>query len=901
MANNDINTRYYSNRAIQRTSQSQAMLGIYVGIIRSPLDEHRSGRYEVEIPALNKGGEKSTTYPCFWTSPFAGSTNPDKVGKDQESYLDTLKSYGLWMPPPDEGNMVLVAFGDGSQKLGFIISCLFPDRLTHMVPGMPAGKSYSDPSMLMPVAEKNKYDERVTNNDAIRPLHVDIAEGIVKQGLINDPLRGAGTSGARRADINDVYGILTPGPKDPDNKDKGHRLGGHQFVMDDNLKSRLIRLRTAGGNQLLMDDTSGVVYIINRKGTAWFEMNTYGDVYLHSEGTIAMRAKGNFDLRADKNINIEAGQNVHIKAAGDNTGDTYLGIPDLGALGIPPLGNGGSVNIEGTADLSLYAGLNTQLTANGGDVDISAGSRIAATASGPLGVDLLAATGPIKMQSTLPTSVLSAAGFNVTSGAPTSVTAPMILLNSGGPPAIPAVPAITASQIGTNEMEDNPRDPPEFDREAAMQGKTAAPTAGERTGTKDKIKTIVSKLITTEPFKGHASYDPVEEAGKAPAPDPSLIAKLPSAAVDMSGKPVNVNTPNGYLAGTGYTDQNGNPITGGASQAVDQVQGLYNSAKGTVDGAIDAATDAAKAAAGDLTGAIPSFEGMGDIAGNLQALANFDLASIQGLAGLVAGLQIALPPIRFPTSNAMAQKVIGAAKQLSEMEAQLSQFALDALNLPVDLDLPKIANMKNKIQQAVAQAQNGAQLGQLLKEQGIEMIPDGAGTIFQDAAGNKIIDFSSGLGPAGATLGLVGDLNQSFTDIQSAVTTPLSGNETLAISNFARQIGTENFLKSDVLTKLNGLNEIDSSNTIGYAVAKGNVLREMQSWQTAPNAPGESPVVQPALKGMRRFEAILFQCPDDMDTSSFIDTAGYLPGGANFEELADRLQAALDAHVGGTG
>jgi len=897
ISNNDVGGRYYSNRSQKAADSAHPLMGIYVGIIRSPLDQHRSGRYEVEIPSLNKGGEDSTTYPCFWTSPFAGSTNPNKVGKNIESYTDTLKSYGLWMPPPDEGNLVLVAFGDGNSKLGYIISCIFPDRMTHMVPGMPAGKSYSDPSMLMPVAEKNKFDERVTHNDATRPLHVDIAEGIVTQGLINDPLRGAGTSGMRRGDINDVYGILTPGPKDPDNKETGHRLGGHQLIMDDKLDSRLVRLRTAGGNQLLMDDTSGIVYIINRKGTAWLELNTYGDIYMHSEGTIAMRAKGNFDLRADKNINIEAGQNVHIKAAGDNSGDQYLGIPDVGALGIPPLGNGGDVRIEGTADLSLYAGLNTQLTANGGDVDISAGSRVAATASGPLGMDLLAATGPIKMQSTLPTSVLSAAGFNVTSGAPTSIIAPLILLNSGGPPAIPALPAIAAPQIGTNEHEDNPKDPPKFDRDAAMEGKTSAPTAGERTGKKDKIKTIVSKLITTEPFKGHAKYDPVAESGKAPAPDPKLIEQLPAAAVDMSGKPVNVNTPNGYLKGTGYTDENGNPITGGASQAVDQVQGLYDKAQGVAQGAVDAATGAVKDAAGDLAAGIPNFEAMGDIAGNLKALSEFDLAAISGLAGLVAGIQIALPPIRFPTTNALAQKVIGVAKQLKEMEAQLKQFALDSLNLPMDLDFPKIANMKNKIQQAVAQAQNGAQLGQLLSESGIQMIQDGPGTIFQDAAGNKLVDFAGGLGPAGATLGLVGDLTQSFNDISSAVKTPLTANETLAMSNFARQIGTENFLKSDVLSKLNGLSNIDASNTIGYAVAKGNVLREMQSWKTAPNAPGESPVIQPGLAGMRRFESILFQCPDDMDVTSYITDAGYLPGSANFDDLADRLQAALDAHT----
>ena len=753
----DLNTneRYYSNRAIKRESNTSPLLGIYVGKIVKIIDTDRTCRYDVTIPSLNKEGAKNETYPCFWTSPFAGSTRQDKIGTAIEDSDQTMKSYGFWAAPPDEGNMVLVAFGDGNSKMGYIISCLFPDKFNHMIPGIPAGKSYGDPSLLMPVAEKNKRDEKLTHNDAIRPLQLDLAEGIVKQGLINDPLRGAGSSGARRADINEVYGMLTPGPKDPNNSDT--RLGGHQFVMDDNLDSRLIRLRTAGGSQLLMDDTTGVVYIINKKGTAWFEMNTNGDIYMHSEGTIAMRAKGNFDLRADKNVNIEAGQNINIKAAGDNAGDEYLGIPDALAVGVPPLGNGGSINIEATGDISQFAGLNAQLTAGGGDIDLSAGGRLAATAGGPLGIDIHAASGGIRLQSAQPSSVMASA-FNV-SAATTAITSGQILLNSGGAPALPAVPAVSATKIGIGKgKKDAAKNAPEFDRDAGRQGKQAATSLGERTGKADKIKTIVGKLVTAEPYSGHYSIDPIEESGKLPSPSSDLLDALPSAAIDFSGKPVNVNTPGGYLKGTGYTDQNGNPLT--------SVQEVRSDVGNIVSSGVDSVAGFVQSGADAIAGALPQFTAAGGVLNNLTALADIDLLEITGLGDLVNSLTAALPPIRLPTTNALGQKIIGYQKQLSEMESQLKQFAIDAANLPATLASGAVGDMQSAISSAVSA---GGDVVDNLAKQGITTIQDGPGKIFQDASGNKIVDFSEGLGPAGSTLGLVSDFNNTFNTIKGAI------------------------------------------------------------------------------------------------------------------------------------
>jgi uncharacterized protein (DUF2345 family) len=485
--------------------------------------------------------------------------------------------------------------------------------------------------------------------------------------------------------------------------------------MDDNINSRLVRIRTAGGNQLLMDDTTGVVYVINKKGTAWIELGTNGDIQVYSEASINMRAKGNFNLRADKNVNIEAGQDLHLKAAGDNVGDQYVGIPDIGIPGIPPLGNGGNLRLEAGADLTQYAALNAQLTAGGGDIDLSAGSRVAATAGGPLGIDLLAATGPIKTQSALSTSMLAGATFSVNSGGPASILAPLVLLNSaGGTPALPALPAIPAPQIGVQTRRDAAKNPPEFDLEAAIAGTSAAaPTAGERTGVRDRIRTIVTSMPTAEPYVGHAQFDPLAANAERTLPDASAEAQsLPGSEGVGSLKPADVNTPEGVQQGINYV----NSATG---SVIDSASGLANTVQG--------ATGAAGQVAGQVTdaiSAIPTYQDAQNVLNNFAAASAQKLLEIQALGNLAAGIKAAIPPIRLPTTNALAQKVIGIVKTLSELEAQLKQFAADIQGYIMDLASPAIQAMRGSIDQAMAKAENFEQFQSELAQKGIQVIRD---------------------------------------------------------------------------------------------------------------------------------------------------------------------------------
>jgi hypothetical protein len=875
------------DEAYQALSKKQ-LSNVYVGQVVDSKDYTRAGRVRVFIEALD--GEKDKTTSHFnvqFTSPFAGATEMDGTGTDISSSSQTRTSYGMWMMPPDVGNLVLVAFANGNPKRGFILSCLYPDRMQHMVPGNPSGLNYTDPSIMMPVKEKNARDEKQTHNDAVRPVHTSIAKGIVLQGLINDPLRGAGTSGARREAPSQVFGFLTPGPRDPEN-DK-LRLGGHSFVMDDHPTNSLIRLRSKGGNQILMDDTTGSIYMINNRGNAWFELASNGDINLFSEGSINMRSEGNLNLRADKNINIEAGQNVHVKAAGDRKADgDYAGIPALGALGLPPMGVGGNIRFEAAGEWSALGQRGAQLTAVGGDIDFSAAGRIAnsgakfdvftAGVAAPWGsgISLMANTGAFMASGLL--------GSTIVSPAITAIVGATVQLNSA--PAmlpIPAVVATVAPQIGTNKFKDAAVKPPEWkdpknkpakqptedSQEENDTPEAMAPTAGERTGKVDQIDSIVTAMLTKEPYMAHYNADPIAESNKKASADPTITEKLPEGASTSDQKqPDTVQTPEGSNVGTSYKDKDGNVITG-VNDALDATTAAGKEALSGAQAVMDAAKDPIGTALSALEGT-PVYDKMSGIFNNFTTMNETKLLEIMGLGGLIAGIKAALPPIRFPTSNALMEKIIGLKKELSALQAQLNQFGLDKLGFDLELLKGKMGEMQGLINDAVAMAKDAQDLKNILESHGISMPVDGE-MIFEDAFGNKLVDFSGGIGPVGATLGLVADLNNTYNTISGDLKVPLHDHGKLAITSFANSISPEVFAGSRVATMLNDTDQ------------HKNVAREMQKWVL--DKPGGT--IDPVLVAQRLYESQLFQSPDEMDIN-----LGDLPeGGVPWSVLADMLKA----------
>jgi GH24 family phage-related lysozyme (muramidase) len=500
--------------------------GIYVGeVIVRPKDESHSGRIPVYIPMLSKDRNDPRGYfNCFWSSPFAGTTPSAAVGKNNRSHADTMKTYGMWMVPPDPGNFVLVIFGDGKKKNPIIIGCMFPDQMQSMVPGNPAGKTFGT-EVPVPVAEKNRFDPNKSHGKGVqRPFNPFIAIPIINQGLINDPVRGTTTSGARRESPSQVYGILTPGPEninlETGKRDGTNRLGGHSFVMDDNLKQRHIRMRTAGGGQVLIDDTNELVYVINSPGTAWVELSSDGSIQIFSDEDINMRSTNNINIRADQILNLDAGVRVNINAGL---------MEDQGEEVDPKLDGpiGGDVYIQSGNSINQLTNTAIKLETKKGGSVISTNSAGKTLLYGASGVESSTPMATV-IKSGGDTFVTSGGSGHVVSGGQSFVKGSTVHLNDGGTNGTADSPA-PVTPLAVNVFHDEPMSIPVVDYDATnVDTRNPLPGGGVRQtdpslpasipqgtesnfsdvrGKKIKVASTTTMITTREPWFGHKTAD----------------------------------------------------------------------------------------------------------------------------------------------------------------------------------------------------------------------------------------------------------------------------------------------------------------------------------------------------------------------------------------------------------
>lgn len=318
-----------------------------IGIVKRVDDQHRMGRLWAWVPEFTSPEDEPTGWIlCNYCSPFAGTTpREDTSAESLEAFESTQQSYGFWAVPPDIGNEVVIIFPGGELKNAKWIGCLYKEFANKMIPGVAADtNNLTDNGKALPVAEYNKNQPSATDPiDISRPEHTTRLDGISRQGLINDPIRGTTTSSAQRESPSQVFGILTPGPR---SLESGKRSGGSSFVMDDGEGSEHITLMTKSGAKIKIDETNELVYVINKPGTAWIQLDRYGNIDIFGAQNISMRAQGDLNLRADGDVNIEAGNNVNIKAARDAASGEIVGEGN---------GDGGNINIEANANVDILA------------------------------------------------------------------------------------------------------------------------------------------------------------------------------------------------------------------------------------------------------------------------------------------------------------------------------------------------------------------------------------------------------------------------------------------------------------------------------------------------------------------------------------------------------------------
>lgn len=388
-------TKTTKSDAGEAMGRSSPLTGLFIGFIKEATDVQRNGRLRVWIPEFGSAPDNPDGWTiCSYCSPFAGATNVDTISKtDTHSFDQTQTSYGMWMVPPDINNEVLVMFINGDASRGIWIGCLYNQFMNNMIPGMAAdAKNWEYPGKVIPVAEYNKWDNIDTPDRAIKPYQKTKFKGVGNQGLINDKGRGTTTSGARREAPSTVFGIITPGPLIDSNvtSDKFRRKGGSSFIMDDGDGTEYVQLVTKTGAQIRLDETNGFVYMINRDGTAWVQMDQTGNIDIFSAATISLRGQKDINIRADRNVNIEAGQNVFIKAAKDTIQETTVFTYDVNNVPktktIPVwnykgegLGDGGNIVMQALNNWHSTTQNNAFLTVVNNDMDIDIGNAFSLT------------------------------------------------------------------------------------------------------------------------------------------------------------------------------------------------------------------------------------------------------------------------------------------------------------------------------------------------------------------------------------------------------------------------------------------------------------------------------------------------------------------------------------------
>ena len=248
------------------------------------------------------------------------------------------------------------------------------------------------------------------------------------QGLAFDVIRGSTSASSVRENPSQVFGISTPGRltsfanvslsqnilsdivtllNESNNGENANvdttlqqklskslgcsfRTGGHQFVMDDGNISGFeqgIRIRTTAGNQILMDDTNGQIYIVNSSGSGWIELSPSGYIDIYSNNDFSVRSQGDINLHADKNLNLNAAGKVNIYSGEDMTLNSSKSFTVRSGAGLSlydklsfSIGCGGPFNLNSTT----FNASGTNLWNQQGQVNLNIPGTISANDPGTL-------------------------------------------------------------------------------------------------------------------------------------------------------------------------------------------------------------------------------------------------------------------------------------------------------------------------------------------------------------------------------------------------------------------------------------------------------------------------------------------------------------------------------------
>jgi hypothetical protein len=346
----------------------KSLNGVYLAKVVEHADPDYEGHVWVELVNHQRLSDKDTPedrrsfVKIRRPMPFGGSISGGNYSN----------SYGATFPPPSPGTEVVVAF-TGQEQEGFLMGIMPESTRNTNVPGIPASEIDGESGTVGATLDTSPDKTQDGNKRTRHP----IANANAVQGIGLDAARGVSSSGMRRESPSTVAGFLTP--------------GGHGLVLDDGTtayaegtnytpdksreagKSNLVRLRSGSGAQILLNDSAGIVYIINQNGSGWIQLDSSGNLDIYAGGSISMRATQDFNLYVDGDFNVDA-DTVNLNARGS-------GVKIHSATGGVDVYSTKDIKLTTDANMHIKAPGNTRVTS--GMIDLNGPAAATASKPGP--------------------------------------------------------------------------------------------------------------------------------------------------------------------------------------------------------------------------------------------------------------------------------------------------------------------------------------------------------------------------------------------------------------------------------------------------------------------------------------------------------------------------------------
>ena len=282
-------------------------------VVRSN-DPDQMGRVKVWVPALD--GENFDIDALPWAEyapPFFGFTVDYPAGTGQVAN-DSHASYGLWAVPKVGATVyVFCVGGDPTRRVYFAASIRLhrnrslpagrnTDAFGNVGPWGDAGDSKGNLNKIEPAFSnlRDQFQNKLSESESI-------TRGLYERQVAQSKQEKDGTEGYGKTPIDgesyldcQTYCWTTP--------------GRHAIILQDDPKFSRVRVKTAEGHQIILDDVNERIYISTAKGKSWIEMDLDGRINIFGSDSISVRSGADLNFFADNDINLEAGNAVNIKA-----------------------------------------------------------------------------------------------------------------------------------------------------------------------------------------------------------------------------------------------------------------------------------------------------------------------------------------------------------------------------------------------------------------------------------------------------------------------------------------------------------------------------------------------------------------------------------------------------------